>query len=52
MTSSFKTVALFGKQPSEAVAQTLLEIRQFLTMRGFTVLFEPCLLYTSPSPRD
>jgi NAD+ kinase len=41
MTSSFKTVALFGKQPSEAVAQTLLEIRQFLTMRGFTVLFEP-----------
>lgn len=41
MTSSFKTVALFGKQPSEAVAQTLLEIGQFLTMRGFTVLFEP-----------
>lgn len=41
MTSFFKTVALFGKQPSEAVAQTLLEIGQFLTMRGFTVLFEP-----------
>ncbi|HYF58244.1 MAG TPA: NAD kinase [Burkholderiaceae bacterium] len=40
MTAPFKTVALFGKQQSDGVAQTLAEIGAFLDQRGFTVLFE------------
>jgi NAD+ kinase len=40
MSAPFKTVALFGKQQSEGVAQTLGEIGAFLDQRGFRVLFE------------
>jgi NAD+ kinase len=40
MTAPFKTVALFGKQQSEGVAQTLGEIGAYLDQRGFRVLFE------------
>jgi NAD+ kinase len=40
MTAPFKTVALFGKQQSEGVAQTLGEIGAFLDRRGIRVLFE------------
>lgn len=40
MAALFKTVALFGKQSSEGVAQTLGEIGAFLDQRGFRVLFE------------
>ena len=40
MSAPFKTVALFGKQQSEGVAQTLGEIGAFLDQRGFRVLIE------------
>ena len=36
MTALFKTVALFGKQQSEGVAQTLGEIGAFLDRRGIS----------------
>jgi NAD+ kinase len=40
MSPAFKTVALFGKQQSEGVAQTLGEIGAYLDRRGVRVLFE------------
>jgi NAD+ kinase len=40
MIAPFKTVALFGKQHSEGVAQTLGDIGAYLDQRGFRVLFE------------
>jgi NAD+ kinase len=43
MTAPFKTIALFGKQHSEGVAQTLGEIGAYLDQRGFRVLFEASL---------
>jgi NAD+ kinase len=43
MSAPFKTIALFGRQPSEGVAQTLGEIGDFLSARGLRVLYEPQL---------
>lgn len=43
MIAPFKTVALFGKQQSEGVAQTLGEIGSYLDQRGIRVLFEASL---------
>lgn len=43
MAPSFKTVALFGRQQSDAVAQTLLEIGAFLGQRGHRAVYEPAV---------
>jgi NAD+ kinase len=43
MSPAFKTVALFGKQQSEGVAQTLGEIGAYLDRRGVRVLFEAAI---------
>ena len=40
MSAAFKTVALFGKQQSDGVAQTLAEIGAYLDQRGIRVVFE------------
>jgi NAD+ kinase len=41
MTPPIRTVALFGRQQSDAVAQTLLEIGAFLKHRGQRAVYEP-----------
>jgi NAD+ kinase len=41
MTPPIRTVALFGRQQSDAVAQTLLEIGAFLKQRGQRAVYEP-----------
>jgi NAD+ kinase len=50
MSPAFKTVALFGKQQSEGVAQTLAEIGTYLDQRGFRVLFEAGIAQTLGRP--
>lgn len=40
MSAPFKTVALFGKQQSEGVAQTLADIGAYLDRRGIRAVFE------------
>jgi NAD+ kinase len=40
MSAPFKTVALFGKQQSDGVAQTLAEIGAYLDRRGIRVVYE------------
>ena len=46
MTAAFKTIALFGRQHSDAVAQTLIEIGDFLRQRGLRAVFEPAVAHT------
>ena len=41
MTPPIRTVALFGRQQSDVVAQTLLEIGAFLKQRGQRAVYEP-----------
>ncbi|MFZ9408439.1 MAG: NAD kinase [Burkholderiaceae bacterium] len=43
MQAAFQTVALFGRQQSDDVARTLLEIGEYLSRRGIRALYEPGL---------